>query len=299
MHYRNLLDAVKTAPHPDDISPTGVHVRYSIYYIHNATINSNCRSCVCRSQSQCRKEFKKLTSCSRDTAHTLLSHIHTAHTHPVHTYNSHTPTECAHTLSYFRHSRRLTPPRRSSVTCSITKQFLCLGQGGRGYGQTTTLRHKTLERVAAPAASSFFVWVILRVLLAFIGNDIWMFQSDTCDAAETDADSSTKSFFPFSPPSLVALPTASVLIVTLFRLRFRRIVTHFLRLPTVSQSLLLLPSGLTGVSSCPMCGLWTQLGHCDFCHWPHNLPLIAVLWPKFAACFMAANSWLAITNKNG
>lgn len=99
MHYRNLLAAVKTAPHPDDISPTGVHVRYSIYYIHNATINSNCRSCVCRSQSQCRKEFKKLTSCSRDVAHTLLTHTHTAHTHPVHTYNSHTPSVVLYTQS--------------------------------------------------------------------------------------------------------------------------------------------------------------------------------------------------------
>lgn len=229
-----------------------------------------------------------------------MPHTHSSDTHTPGTYIqlTHTHRVSPHSVVLYTQSS----PDASSAHFSDLLHYQAIlvpGSGGRGYGQATTLRHKTLERVAAPAASSFFVWVILRVLLAFIGNDIWMFQSDTCDAAETDADSSTKSFFPFSPPYLAALPTASVLIVTLFRLRFRRIVTHFLRLPTVSQSLLLLPSGLTGVSSCPMCGLWTQLGHCDFCYWPHNLPLIAVLWPKFAACFMAANSWLAITNKNG
>lgn len=208
MHYINLHAAVETAPHADDISPTGVHARYYVYHIHNATINSNCRSCVCRSQSQCRKEFKKLTSCSRDVAHTLLSHIHTlrTHTHPVHAFNSHTHRVSPHAVVLYSQSS----PDASSAHFSDLLHYqtiLVPGLGGRGYGQATTLRHITLERVAAPAASSFFVWVILRVLLAFIGNDIWMFQSDTCDAAETDADSSTKSFFPFSSPPLAALPT--------------------------------------------------------------------------------------------
>lgn len=64
--------------------------------------------------------------------HTHPSHTHIPQTHLVHTYNSYTPTESPHTLSYFRHSRRLTPPRRTSVTCSITKQYLCLGQRAGG-----------------------------------------------------------------------------------------------------------------------------------------------------------------------
>lgn len=295
MHYRNLLAAVKTAPHPDDISPTGVHVRYSIYYIHNATINSNCRSCVCRSQSQCRKEFKKLTSCSRDVALTLLWHTHRAHTPGTYIQLIHTHSVSPHSVVLYTQS---SPDASSAYFSDLLHYQTILVPGSGGEGLWPNHNIATQNTWTRRSSGSKLVFC-LSYFTSFIGNDIWMFQSDTCDAAETDADSSTKSFFPFSPPSLAALPTASVLIVTLFRLRFRRIVTHFLRLPTVSQSLLLLPSGLTGVSSCPMCGLWTQLGHCDFSHWPHNLPLIAVLWPKFAACFMAANSWLAITNKNG
>lgn len=95
MHYRHLLAAVETAAHAEDISPTGVHARYYIYYIHNVTINSNCRSCVCRSQSQCRKEFKKLTSCSRDAhthPHTHTSHRHTSYIRTTHTHPQSLPT---------------------------------------------------------------------------------------------------------------------------------------------------------------------------------------------------------------
>lgn len=199
--------SVGTTPHADDISPTGVDASF---YIHNGTINR--RSCC---SSKCGKQFRRRTCSSL-----------------MHSVNS--------------YSAALTPV---SVACSITKPFWG-GEGFTGGRVTAKPQHcdtKHLNASQSPASSSsssaaqrssFFVWVILRVLLAFIGNDIWMFQSDTCDAAETDADSFTPS-----SPSPASLP---VLIVTLFRLLPRRVVSHFLRLPTVSQSLLL-PAGLTGV----------------------------------------------------
>lgn len=137
------------------------------------------------------------------------------------------------------YSAALTPP---SVACSITKQCWCRGlwQGRISATshniatQNTWTRRSRLQRSAA------------RFLFELFYEFYWLLLATTFECFKATLAMLQRQMLIALPPPPPALP---VLIVTLFRLLPRRVVSHFLRLPTVSQSLLLLllPAGLTGV----------------------------------------------------